>query len=302
MKHPTTAAIVVVTTIVAAVLTTNCTMLDRDIDGEKVDVNPSTWEYTFKNSGKKVTGTVVFYELDPVTSKKYKKSFRDVRQGKRVNTGLDFFPSGSIHAEIHFDENGLITGEAKVFYANGNLAALIEYRGNQMNGLRKDFRINGIQSKETIYEAGKKIKEYDFDESGNKIIPAIERLELLEYRTGFYEYKDLNSYELLYQPMVIMRWKNISAEPVSDRIEIEGVFIDNKKGEEWGKASSYFQGSSDIPLQAGLSRQASMQSSVGFTSFYGISGADISCQIFINKQLYRTVKIDNEFLASNRIP
>ena len=124
---------------------------------------------------------------------------------------------------------------------------------------------------------------------------------MVEYKTGFYEHRNYNYGQILYQPMVIMKWKNISNEPVTERIEIEGVFIDNKKEEEWSKGSDYFQSSSGTPLQVGLSRQSSLQSSVGWTSYNAISGSDVSCQIFINKQLYRTVKINNVHLTSNRI-
>jgi hypothetical protein len=280
---------------------TACNLINSEIDREKVNVDDSTKVYTYKDNNKKVSGTVVFYELDPKTAKKYKKSVREVKDGKRINKGYDYFPSGSIAAEYPYDANGLITGTVKYFYENGQLYATVEFKDNKKQGVAKEFREDGTQAKETIYDLGKKTKEYDFDDSGKKIIPAIERLELVKYETGFYEYKDFNSYQLLYQPMVIMKWKNISNEPLSEKIEMEAIFIDNSKGEEWSKSSDYFQGYSDAPLQPGLSRQSSLQSSVGFTSKYGIYNADISCQIFINKKLYKTVKIKNDFLTSNRI-
>jgi len=284
-----------------AFLMTGCNLLNSEIDGEKVDVNDSTKIYTFKDNGEKVSGTVVFYELDPKTAKKFKKSVREVADGKRINKGYDYYPNGSIGAEYPYDSNGLITGTVKYYFENGQLGATIEFKDNKENGLSKEYNDKGIQSKEIVFEAGTKVKEYDFDDSGKKIIPAIEKLELVEYKTGFYEYRDFNSYQLLYQPMVIMKWKNISSEPITEKIEMEAIFVDNKKGEEWSKASDYFQGYSDAPLQAGLSRQSSLQSSVGYTSAYGIYKADISCQIIINKQLFKTIKIKNDFLTTNRI-
>ena len=284
-----------------ALLMNGCNLINSDIDGEKVNVNDSTKVYTFKDNGEKVTGTVVFYELNPKTANKFKKSLRELKEGKRVNKGYEYYPSGSINAELPFDNNGLITGTVKYFYENGQLGATVEFKDNKENGLSKEYNDKGIQSKEIVFESGIKIKEYDFDESGKKIIPAIEKLELVEYKTGFYEYRDFNSYQLLYQPMVIMKWKNISTEPITEKIEMEAIFIDNKKEEEWSKASDYFQGYSDAPLQVGISRQSSLQSSVGYTSTYGIYNADISCQIIINKQLYKTIKIKNDFLTSNRI-
>lgn len=134
-----------------------------------------------------------------------------------------------------------------------------------------------------------------------KAISAIEQLELVEYKTGFYEYRDRDHYELLYQPIVIMKWKNISDEPLVESIKMKAVFIDNKKDEEWSNTSRYFHDYSDAPLQAGLSRQLDITSSVGFTSYLGIENANISCQIFINDQFYKTVKIKNEYVSSNRL-
>ena len=280
---------------------TACNLINSDIDGEKVNVDDSTKVYTFKDDNKKVTGTVIFYELDPKTTKKYKKSLREVKEGKRVNKGFDYYPNGSINAEFPYDNNGLITGTVKYFYENGQLGATIEFKDNKENGISKEFKDDGVQTKEIVYEAGAKLKEYDFDESGKKIIPAIERLELITYKTGFFEYVDYNSNQLLYQPMVIMKWKNKSDQPITETIEIEGVFINNSKEEEMAKASDYFQGYSDAPLQPNLSRQGVLQSSVGFTNASGIYGANISCQIIINKQLFKTVKISNNFLTTNRI-
>jgi hypothetical protein len=280
---------------------TSCNLLNSEIDGETVNINDSTKIYTYKDNGEKVTGTVIFYELDPKSTKSFKKSLREVKDGKRINKGYEYYPNGAILTEVTYDNNGLESGTIKHYFENGQIAATIEYKNNKPNGISKIYNKSGIQTKEILFEDGTKVKEYEFDETGNKIIPAIEKLELIEYETGFYEYRDYNSYQLLYQPMVIMKWKNISSEQISEKIQMEAIFIDNEKGEEWSKASDYFQGYSDAPLQPGLSRQSSLQSSVGYTNAYGIYNADISCQIIINKQLYKTIKIKNDFLSSNRI-
>lgn len=279
---------------------TACSLLNSEIDGEKVNIDDKTTIYTYKDNGQKVTGTVIFYELDPKTGKKVKDRERHIEDGKRVGKGINYFPDGSIAAEYPYS-NGLINGIVKEYYDDGQLYSVTEFKDDKEIGARKEYRDNGVQQKEIVFENGEKIKEYDFDENGKKIIPAIERLELVKYETGFYEFKDFNSYQLLYQPMVIMKWKNISNEPLSEKIEMEAIFINNAKGEEWSKSSDYFQGYSDAPLQPGLARQSTLQSSVGFTSAYGIYNANISCQILINKQLYKTVKIKNDFLTSNRI-
>jgi len=56
--------------ILLCVLQSSCNLLNSEIDGEKVNVDDSTKIYTYKDDGKKVTGTVTFYELNPLTSKK----------------------------------------------------------------------------------------------------------------------------------------------------------------------------------------------------------------------------------------
>ncbi|MEI8270112.1 MAG: hypothetical protein WCG45_01970 [bacterium] len=291
----------ILTIIALAFSISGCHLFRSTINGEKINVDQNTYLYTFKENGQKVTGTVIFYELDPKTGKKYKKSFREVIEGKRANIGYDYYPSGSIVVECPFDGNGLITGTVKYYYESGQLSGTAEFKDNKTNGTAKGYNKQGIQDNETIFEAGIKIKEYDFDENGKKIIPAIEKLELVEYKTGFYEYVNYNNNQILYQPILIMKWKNISSEPISKEIKMEALFIDNKNGEEWSQTSSYFQGYSDAPLQVGLSRQLSLQSSVGYKSAYGIENAEISCQIIINKLLYKTVKIQNVFLNSNII-
>jgi len=280
---------------------TGCSLFRSDIEGDTVNVDTKTFEYTFKDNGKKVTGTVVFYEINPTDGKKIRKSKREVVDGKRVKVGYDYYPNGTIAVEYPYDENGLVSGVVKMYYDNGKLYQTSEAKENLQDGIMKEFRENGTQSKETIFESGKKIREYDFDGNGTKIIPAIDRLELITFKTGYYEYVDYNRNEILYQPMVIMKWKNISDSPITEKIEIEGIFIDNSKEEEMSKTSDYFQGYSDPPLQPNLSRQGVLQSSVGYTHPSGIYKADISCQIIINKQLYKTIRIDNEFLSSNRI-
>lgn len=290
--------------LVLGVITTlmiSCNLLNSEINGEKINFNDSTKVLTYKENGKKVTGRVILYELDTKTGKKYKERVREVKDGKRVNKGLDYYPDGSIYAEYSYDTNGLIAGTVKVYYSDGQLFSTTEFKDNKENGVSKEYKENGEQSKEIVYDSGNKTKEYDFDENGKKIIPAIERLELVAVKTGFFEYIDYNSNQLLYQPMVIMKWKNISDQPITETIEIEGIFINNAKEEEMAKTSDYFQGYSDAPLQPKLSRQGVLQSSVGYTNVLGIYGANISCQIVINKQLYKTVKINDILLTSNRI-
>jgi len=279
----------------------SCNLTNTEIDDEKVNISDSTNFYTFKDDNAKVTGMVILYELDPLTAKKFKRAIREVKEGKRVKKGFDYFSNGSVNAEYNYDTNGLISGSVKVFYPNGKVASSTEYKANKENGLAKEFREDGTQIKETLFESGLKLKKYDFDDNGEKIIPGIEKLDLVEYKTGFYESVNYNRNEVFYLPMVIMKLKNTSDQALNERIEIEAIFINNSKGEEWSKSSNYFQGYSDAPLQPGISRQCALESDVGYFNLGGIYGANISCQILINKQLYKKVKIKNNLLTANRI-
>ena len=242
---------------------TSCNLISSTIDGEKVNIDDKTKIYTFKDNKTKVSGTVVFYDIDPKTTKKYKSSLREIKDGKRINKGFDYFSSGAIQAEMIYDQNGLLTGTVKTFYENGSIWETEEYKNNHQDGVYKEYKENGIQSKEILYKNDIKIKEYTFDENGNKIIPAIDKLELVTYKTGFFKYIDFNSNQLLYEPMVIMKWKNKSDQAITEEVKIEGVFINNSNKEEMSQASDYFQNDSEVPLQQNLSRQSVLQSNVG---------------------------------------
>jgi antitoxin component YwqK of YwqJK toxin-antitoxin module len=274
-----------------------CDPSSKSIDGKDILVDPTTELYTFKESGEKVTGTVLFYNTDE-KGNKYIERKRIVSEGKIKDKGFDFYSNGNIKGEFYF-KDGKSDSIARHFNINGNVELIETYKNGVKEGVSKEYREDGTQLKESFFENGDAISSYDFDNSGNKIIPAIEKLELVKMETGFYEYKNLNNYQVLYQPMVIMKWKNISDKPLEEKVEIEGVFISD--GEEWSKGSDYFQGYSDTPLQPGLARQCAIQSSVGYTNYNSISGAKVKCQIFINQKLYKTVDIKDKYLYTNRI-
>ena len=169
------------------------------------------------------------------------------------------------------------------------------------DGPCKLFGPNGKQIYEIIFEDGNRIKTYDFDSNGNKIIPIDEQIDLIAYRTGFYERIDARYNEVLYCPIVIMKFKNISDTPIdnSERVKITATFIN--KDEEWSTDNTYLIGYSDSPLSPGISRQCYVMSSVGYTSYYSINQANISCQLSINDKPFKTIKIANEFRSSNRM-
>jgi hypothetical protein len=278
----------------------SCDLPLFNINGEKVSVDPNTHIYTFKDNGKPVTGMVIFYEVDSKTGKEYKKRWREIKDGKRINKGFEYYPSGSVESTYSFDKDGLLSGTTFNYFENGSLSFTAECIKNVRQGITKVYDEKGIQTKELIFDNDKVLKEYDFDNNGNKIIPSIEKLELLDVKSGFYESINMNVNQRLYLPIVILKFKNISNDPLTEYIEIEGLFIDNSKSEEFSNTSTYFQGTTG-PLQPGLSRQCLLKSSVGYTSPFGTYNSDISCKILINKQLFRTIKIGAEILESNRM-
>lgn len=291
----------IVLSMIVALSLSGCNIIGSKIDAEKVSVNDSTKIYTYKDSGKNVTGKVILYEINPKNGKKYKSLVREVIDGKRINTGYNYFPSGSIGAEYPYDSNGQITGTSNVYYESGAVGETTEYKDGKKHGVSKKFDENGVQISEAIYENDIKIKEYEFDSNGQKIIPVIDKLELIEFKTGFYEEVDLFSTRVLYMPTIIMKLKNISDEPITESVYISATFIDNEKNEEFGEAVDLFNSSSYNPLQVGISRQSTLGSTVGYRSSWVIDEANISCQVYINEQLLKVVKIDNDLLLSNRL-
>ncbi len=57
----------------------------------------------------------------------------------------------------------------------------------------------------------------------------------------------------------------------------------------------------DAPFQSGLVKQSTLQSTVGYTNTRGVYEGDVTCQILINKQKYKILKINNVILSSNRL-
>lgn len=287
------------------------------IDMDNVTKDSLTGLFVFKNNGEKVTGTVVHKHWDEsvIEDSVILKVIIENGVAKQIN---DYYLNGSLYKKYsnnkrkieRYSRAGKLletiflnrNNQDSIRYShtsNGSISMIVIIDREKKEKIVKDFE-NDLQSKETIYnENDEVIKSYDFDEYGHKILKDIDKLELLKYQTGFYRYADYNKDQVLYQPMVLMKWKNISDEALTKDIKITGVFISGS--EEWSTDDSYFQTSYGTPLQSGLARQANVTSSVGFTSPAGINGANIKCQIYINNQLYKTIKIQNKLLHTNRI-
>ena len=72
--------------------------------------------------------------------------------------------------------------------------------------------------------------------SQQQIYSVLDSLELVDYETGYYEYINRNSNILLYQPQIILKFKNKSSIPIKGNVEISAIFI--KGDEEWSNESS----------------------------------------------------------------
>ena len=279
-----------------------CAIIGPQIDGDKVTVDEKTDIYTFKNTGQPVTGTVAFYLLDPVTGKRYKRSIRELKNGKRTNKGYNYFPNGLLSVEFPFDANGQLSGTVKEYYESGAVIGTSEYKDGKRNGKQKQFTVTGVQTKEIVFENDVAVREYDFTDGGERIVPAIERIELDASESGFFRYTDQASDAPVYQPTFIMKWTNKSLLPIKETIALEGVFIDHSKDKEIETATAYLHRSSDPPFKPNESRLAVLRSNAGFGNSYDIHRATISCQILINGQPYKSVKIKNAPLTGKLSP
>lgn len=276
-----------------AILSVSCNSSPKIYPYDEVQKD-SSGVWVFKKNGKKVNGIVERNTKHLIFNEPIVHHI-DIVDGISVGS-KDYFDDECIgHIEY---ENGQITG---TYYGiRGNKTYTLTLKDGKADGLYKVFEPSGKQIYEAVFEDGISVKSYDFDSNGNKIIPIEEKLELVAYRTGFFESVDSRYNELLYCPIVIMKFKNISDLPIDDKdIKITATFLNND--EEWSSDHKYLIGYSDSPLSPGISKQCYLLSSVGYTSFYSIGSANIECQLFINGKPYKTVKISNELRTSNRM-
>jgi len=158
--------------------------------------------------------------------------------------------------------------------------------GNYGNNTRSDTNI------ETQQNASVETPQY------TKVESILGKLKLKEIKclTGF-----MADYAPQYTPVVVMVWENIADWSFDENTVVEGVFIDNKTGGELKKYSTNFQDSYKAPLRPGDSRQFPLIGTIFNSKVTNLADTDISCKIYVNGQLYKTVKIANRELFSDRI-
>jgi hypothetical protein len=142
-----------------------------EIDGSKVNINDQTHEYTYKDGGAKVTGTMVFSAVDEATGKPYSALRVQVKDGKRVGTAHAYYPNGKIAVVYSFDANGMQSGIEKDYDESGKLKVTSEYKNDKKNGATKGFDQKGVLISEGDYKDNVLIVFFMFDSSGHKYVP-----------------------------------------------------------------------------------------------------------------------------------
>lgn len=295
----------------------------RKIDHNAIMMDTITNYYVFKENGEKVTGIVeekskIYGIQDSVTlrrvfkegiliesnvfyadGKVYLKGYFDPQKINFINKMEQFTPEGRLEQVEEYDSIQRVVKQS-TYYANdssqvirhdhtNNTTTITTYKNNLP-------RLEFVLQKGTI---GRRIKVYKFDKNGNKITPAIDKLEVLECKTGFYRTwnKEERGYE--YYPMVILKMKNITSYSLDEDIFVSASFV--MEGEDIGTYHSVFN-RPDSPLASGLARQVYV--TCDGVTWYGVSAikkARVKCLIEINGNPYKEVEIANEVLTSNMI-
>ncbi len=210
----------------------------------------------------------------------------------------EFDENGKLCQLYEYDEKGRLYQNTS-YDGEGNLKEIDIYNYEEAFFLVKKYK-DGKQVQEIIYDLeGYPKKGYYFDENGDKIIPAIDKLKEIACETGFYRYYDKDEREFRYVPMVILKMKNITQKPLEGKVILKGIFIQN--GEELSTNYTFFQKETDNSLRPELARQANIQSNVSWGGISRNKKNEVKCQIYIDENPYRTIEIKNKVLTSNMI-
>lgn len=296
----------------------------RKIDPNAIMMDTITNYYVFKENGEKVTGIVeekseMYGIQDSVTLR------RVFKEGILIESNV-FYADGKVYLKGYFDPQKInFINKMEQFTPEGRLERVEEYdsigRNMKISSFNNDTAIifsydyanntvavalyeNSLPRVEEVHvlqgdRIGGIIKSYSFDENGNRMTPAIDKLEVLECKTGFYRTwnKEERGYE--YYPMVILKMKNITPYSLDEDIFVSAAFV--MEGEDIGTYYSVFN-RPDSPLASGLARQVYVTcNGVTWYSASAIKKAQVKCQIEINGNPYKEVEIANEVLTSNMI-
>lgn len=316
--------IIFVLGIILSCLFSSCRQ-DRIINVSEILLDSVNHYYIFKETDEKVTGLVRGAKYDKSGDTLFIQEYK-IKDGIVEEGILYYYPGGQVNTKFEMSpvyrnevmkvESFLPTGEleqVQEFAMINNvvrLKSLTSYRGDSVKeyatmDYEKEIRIvkvyiHGKQAKEVICDLeNQPLRYYDIDDNGNKIIPAIEKLEVVACETGFYCETDYEKCEVRYVPMVILKIKNITSEILPESVVVQGIFVRND--EELSKNYSYLQNEYDLPLRPGVARQVDFSGDVGWTGIDKLKEGEVKCQVFINGNPYKIVDIKNKILTSNRI-
>ena len=183
----------------------------------------------------------------------------------------------------------LNTNPVEIVIAVIVLIALIYFFGffhsgnNTQNNTKQDNTTYDTQKVlrdmiETYKDKDSNIDDLSETHNNTKPVSILDKLGLEEVECDT-EYDVISS---VGAPHVMMKFKYISNEPVNVGINVEGVFINNKTKDVECKSSNFMDKTS---LQSGMINEVNL-------SYQGHwwCNDDISCQIYLNGELYKTVK------------
>lgn len=112
------------------------------------------------------------------------------------------------------------------------------------------------------------------------------KISIQSIETGFYV-----SYSGgIFRPTIAMKFVNISGRDIKESVQIKGIFIDNKTGEQLDDDSAYLISYGDLFIN-GANKQIKLECSLGW---YFLSDQDVSVRLYINDNILQTMKIKNE--------
>ena len=251
-------------------------------------------QLTYNNAGT-ITKQAVF---NPQTRQDTIKHYRDngtmslleILHDKKAVYSADYFDDGkTISSETTRDENG--QSVKKKYNTNGQLTEQTTYADNRP--LKSYEYANGKQTKVTVYDDKGEV----YSVNGKRIFPVVDGVQLIAYKTGYFHAYNLGG-TYIWEPTVIMKWKNVSGTTIDESIKIVGTFL--RGNEEWSEESVYLHSTySDSPMSAGLVRREVLKSSVGYQFVEALPSSNIKCDIYVNDKLYTTFKISSQQLYSD---
>jgi len=112
------------------------------------------------------------------------------------------------------------------------------------------------------------------------------KISIQSIETGFYV-----SYSGgIFRPIIAMKFVNISGRDIKESVQIKGIFIDNKTGEQLDDDSAYLISYGDLFIN-GANKQIKLECSLGWNF---LSEQDVSVRLYINDNILQTMKIKNE--------